>query len=137
MTIKGETFDRIFGGNEIDIRPQGSAELSFGINRSTRDNPALPANQRSTTTFDFDQQIQLNVVGHIGEKLKISTSYNTEATFDFENQMKLEYTGYEDEIIQKIEAGNVSLPLKGQLITGSQTLFGIKTELRFNWTAKL
>ncbi len=131
LTVKGEAFDRIFGGNQIDIRPQGSAELSFGINRSTRDNPALPANQRSTTTFDFNQQIQLNVVGHIGEKLKISTSYNTEATFDFENQMKIEYTGYEDEIIQKIEAGNVSLPLKGQLITGSQTLFGIKTELRF------
>jgi len=131
LTIKGEAFDRIFGGNVIDIRPQGSAELSFGINRSTRDNPALPANQRSTTTFDFNQQIQLNVVGNIGEKLKITTSYNTEATFDFENQMKIEYTGYEDEIIQKIEAGNVSLPLKGQLITGSQTLFGVKTELRF------
>jgi cell surface protein SprA len=131
LTVKGEAFDRIFGGNTIDIRPQGSAELSFGINRSTRDNPALPANQRSTTTFDFNQKIQLNVVGHIGEKLKITTSYNTEATFDFENQMKIEYTGYEDEIIQKIEAGNVSLPLKGQLITGSQTLFGIKTELRF------
>ena len=131
LTVDGEAFDRIFGGNTIDIRPQGSAELSFGINRSTRDNPALPANQRSTTTFDFNQQIQLNVVGHIGEKLKITTSYNTEATFDFENQMKIEYTGYEDEIIQKIEAGNVSLPLKGQLITGSQTLFGIKTELRF------
>lgn len=131
LTVKGEAFDRIFGGNVIDIRPQGSAELSFGINRSTRDNPALPANQRSTTTFDFNQQIQLNVVGHIGEKLKITTSYNTEATFDFENQMKIEYTGYEDEIIQKIEAGNVALPLKGQLITGSQTLFGIKTELRF------
>lgn len=131
LTVKGEAFDRIFGGNKIDIRPQGSAELSFGINRSTRDNPALPANQRSTTTFDFNQQIQLNVIGNIGEKLKVSMNYNTEATFDFENQMKIEYTGYEDEIIQKIEAGNVSLPLKGQLITGSQTLFGIKTELRF------
>ena len=131
LTVKGEAFDRIFGGNKIDIRPQGSAELSFGINRSTRDNPALPTNQRSTTTFDFNQQIQLNVIGNIGEKLKVSMNYNTEATFDFENQMKIEYTGYEDEIIQKIEAGNVSLPLKGQLITGSQTLFGIKTELRF------
>jgi len=131
LTVKGEAFDRIFGGNKIDIRPQGSAELSFGINRSTRDNPALPTNQRSTTTFDFGQQIQLNVIGNIGEKLKVSMNYNTEATFDFENQMKIEYTGYEDEIIQKIEAGNVSLPLKGQLITGSQTLFGIKTELRF------
>ena len=131
LTVKSKAFDRLFGGNKIEIIPQGSAELSFGINRSTRDNPALPSNQRSSTTFDFDQQIQLNVTGKIGEKLKLTTAYNTQATFDFENQMKIEYTGYEDEIIQKIEAGNVSLPLKGSLITGSQTLFGIKTELRF------
>ncbi len=31
LNVKGELFDRIFGGNTIDIRPQGSAELSFGI----------------------------------------------------------------------------------------------------------
>lgn len=131
LNVKGELFDRIFGGNVIDIRPQGSAELSFGVNISKRDNPILPERQRRTSTFDFNQKIQLNVIGNIGEKLKIQTSYNTEATFDFENQIKLEYTGYEDEIIKKIEAGNVSLPLQSSLITGSQTLFGIKTELQF------
>lgn len=131
INIKGEFFDRIFGGNVIDIRPQGSAELSFGINISRRENPILPERQRVTRTFDFQQKIQLNVIGNIGEKLKIQTSYNTEATFDFENQTKLDYTGYEDEIIKKIEAGNVSLPLQSSLITGSQTLFGLKTELQF------
>lgn len=131
INVKGELFDRIFGGNVIDIRPQGSAELSFGINVSRRDNPILPERQRRTSTFDFQQRIQLNVIGNIGEKLKLQTSYNTEATFDFENQTKLEYTGYEDEIIKKVEAGNVSLSLQSALITGSQTLFGIKTELQF------
>lgn len=131
INVKGELFDRIFGGNTIDIRPQGSAELSFGVNVSRRDNPVLPERQRRTSTFDFNQKIQLNVIGNIGEKLKIQTNYNTEATFDFENQLKIEYTGYEDEIIQKIEAGNVSFPLQSSLITGSQTLFGIRTELQF------
>lgn len=131
INVKGELFDRIFGGNTIDIRPQGSAELSFGVNVSKRENPILPERQRRTSTFDFNQKIQLNVIGNIGEKLKIQTNYNTEATFDFENQLKVEYTGYEDEIIQKIEAGNVSFPLQSSLITGSQTLFGVKTELQF------
>ena len=131
LYVEGKAFDRIFGGNTIDIRPQGSAEISFGLNTTRRDNPAIPENQRRTTNFDFDEKIQLNVVGSIGDKLKISTSYNTEATFDFENQTKIEYTGYEDEIIQKIELGNVALPLKGSLIQGSQTLFGVKTELKF------
>ena len=104
LKVKGGGFDRLFGGNSIDIKPQGSAELTLGVNISKTENPRIPVDQRRITTFDFDQRIQLNVIGNIGEKLKLTTSFNTEATFDFENQMKLEYTGYEDEIIKKLEA---------------------------------
>ncbi len=131
IKINSEKFDRIFGGGTIDIRPQGSAELIFGININKTNNPALPERQRRISTFDFDEKIQLNVIGKIGEKLKLTTNYNTESTFEWENQMKLEYTGFEDEIIKKIEAGNVNFGLNTSLITGSQTLFGIKTQLQF------
>jgi cell surface protein SprA len=131
INIKGKFFETLFGSNKIQIRPQGVVELAFGVNSSRYDNPQLPENQRRVTRFDFQQRIQMNVVGQIGEKLKISAAYNTEATFDFENNVKVEYTGFEDEIIQKIEAGNVSLPLNSTLITGAQSLFGVKTELKF------
>jgi cell surface protein SprA len=131
LNVGGGGFDRIFGGNKIDIRPQGSAEITLGVNVSKTENPRIPVNQRRITTFDFDQRIQLNVIGNIGEKLKLTTSYNTEATFDFENQMKLEYTGYEDEIIKELEAGNVSLALPTTLISGVQSLFGVRSELQF------
>ena len=63
----------------------------------------------------------MNVLGKIGDKLQITTNYNTEATFDFDNKVKLEYTGYEDEIIKKIEIGNVGLPLNGTLIQEVKT----------------
>jgi len=131
LYVGGQFFDRIFGGNTVDIRPQGSAELTFGANIQRNDNPAIPEKQRKNTNFDFKEKIQLNVIGNIGTKLKLGFNYNTEASFDFENKMKLEYTGTEDEIIQKIEAGNVTLPLTGTLITGSQSLFGIKTAFKF------
>ncbi|UKN00888.1 cell surface protein SprA [Paracrocinitomix mangrovi] len=131
LKIENEAFDVIFGGDEINIRPQGSAELSFGVNISRYDNPVLPIKQRRVTTFDFQQRINLNLVGQIGDKLKLTIAQNTEATFNFQNQVKIEYTGYEDEIIQKIEAGNVSLPLNTTLIQGSQSLFGIRTDLRW------
>lgn len=131
LHVGGEVFDKIFGSNTIDIRPQGSAELIFGLNISKTDNPILPEKLRRTTTFDFQEKIQMNVTGQIGDKLKLATNYNTEATFDFENKMNIGYEGKEDEILQKIEAGDVTLPLTGSLITGSQSLFGIKTELKF------
>jgi len=131
LSIKSKLFETIFGGSTVEIRPQGSAELIFGINVSKIKNPALPVRQQTNTSFNFDQTIQMNVTGKIGEKMQLGVNYNTDATFDFENEMKLGYTGEEDDIIQLIEAGNVSLPLTGSLISGSQNLFGVKTELKF------
>ncbi len=129
VPIKG--FDRIFGTNTVSIKPQGSAELIFGINISKQKNPSLPKDLQKTVSFDFDEKINIGVTGLIGDKMKVGIKYDTEATFDFENQTTVTYQGKEDEIIQKIEAGNITLPLTGTLITGSHSLFGIKTELKF------
>ncbi|WP_461636514.1 T9SS outer membrane translocon Sov/SprA [Labilibaculum euxinus] len=131
LKLGGQFVDKIFGSNTISIKPQGSAELTFGINTTKVENPTLPVNLRKTTSFDFDEKIQMNVTGTVGEKLKMDVNYNTEATFDFENQMRLEYSGDEDEIIKKIEAGNVSMPISNTLITGGQNLFGVKAQMQF------
>ena len=131
IQVGGEAFDKVFGSNVINIIPQGSAELVFGINISRTDNPTLSEKLRSIPTFDFQEKIQMNVTGTIGEKMQLGINYNTEAMFDFENRTRLEYSGGEDEIIKKIEAGDVTLPLTGTLITGSHSLFGLKTELQF------
>ncbi|MCB0641585.1 MAG: cell surface protein SprA, partial [Phaeodactylibacter sp.] len=132
--IKNSLVDRLFGGTEVDIRPQGSIDLTFGVDFQNVENPALLERQRRQGGFDFDMAIQMDVTGKIGEKLNLSFNYNTQATFDFENPMKLDYNTdnfSEDEIVKKIEAGTVSLPLRGTLIQGSQSLFGVKTELQF------
>ncbi len=134
ISVGSKVFENFFGSDQIIIRPQGNVELSFGVNSSRYDNPILPVKQRRITRFDFQQQIQLNLVGQIGTKLKIGTSYNTQAAFDFDNISKLEYTGSEDQIFQKIELGNVALDLPTSLIQGSQTLFGAKTQMKFGNT---
>jgi len=131
IEIGGEAFDKIFGSNVINIIPQGSAELIFGINISRTQNPTLSEKLRTIPTFDFKEKIQMNVTGTIGDKLQLGVNYNTEAMFEFENRTKLQYAGKEDEIIKKVEAGDVTLPLTGTLITGSYSLFGLKTEMQF------
>ncbi|WP_234462336.1 T9SS outer membrane translocon Sov/SprA [Adhaeribacter terrigena] len=124
-------FDRIFGGNYVDIRPNGNVTLRFGARFNRNFNRQLPLRQQRVGDFEFDQNITLNLIGQIGEKLKLSFNWDTKANFEFENNMKLEYTGYDEEIIRKIEAGNVSLPLNNSLISGGQNLFGVKTQLQF------
>lgn len=135
IDIKQSIADRLFGGTEVDIRPQGSIDLTFGFDYSKVDNPRIPPRaRRNINPIDFDMDIQMNVAGSIGEKLNLNMDYNTQATFDFDNQMKLGYASdafSEDDIIKSIELGNVSLPLQGSLITGAQSLFGVKTQLQF------
>ncbi|RYG08284.1 MAG: cell surface protein SprA, partial [Chitinophagaceae bacterium] len=131
VKINSRVFEKIFGGTTIDIQPSGEAELTFLGRVNKNANPLFNERQRVQSNFDFTQRIQMDVVGNIGTKMKIRMNYNTEAQFDFENQIKLDYTGGADDIIKKIEAGNVSLPLNTSLITGTQALFGIKTQLQF------
>ena len=124
-------FDRIFGGSYVDIRPNGFVTLDFGGRWQRIQNPSIPIRQQKNGGFEFDQQISMNVVGKIGEKLKITADFDNNNSFDFENNLKVEYTGFAEDIIQKIEIGNVSLPLRNSLITGAQNLFGLKTQLQF------
>ncbi len=135
IDVENSLLDRLFGGNTIDIRPQGSIDVTFGVDHQRLDNPILTERQRATTVFDFDMAIQMNVTGKIGEKLTLTTNFNNGATFNFDRQLiKLDYNSDlfgEDDILKKIEAGNVSLPLRGSLIQGAQSLFGLKTELQF------
>ncbi len=134
IAVTPEIFDKVFGGGVIDIRPSGSAEVTFGGNFNKVENPNFPVRQQKNGQFDFGMKMQLNVTGQIGDRLKLNWNYDTEATFEFENQMKLNWGGTEDDIIKNIEVGNVSLPLNGSLIQGGRNLFGIKTELQFGKT---
>lgn len=83
-------------------------------------NPSLPESQRKTLGFDFDEKININVNGKVGDKVNMNMNYNTDATFDFDTKrLKLKYEGKEDEIIKLIEAGNVSMSTNNSLIRGA------------------
>jgi cell surface protein SprA len=124
--------DKVFGPGGVQIKTQGSAELIFGYKTNKIDNPALTEQMRKSNIFDFNEKIQLNVNGTVGDKVNFGLNYNTESSFDFDQKMvKLAYKGKEDDIIKSIEAGNVSMPLNSSLITGSTALFGIKSEMQF------
>lgn len=126
-----ELFDELFGPGGIDIRPTGAIDMELGFQYNRTENPTQFSALQQRPTFLFDMNINMGVVGKIGDKLKINTNYNTKAVFDFDNQIKLEYVGNEDEILQEIRAGNVNFPLPISLIPGSQNLFGVQTKLKF------
>lgn len=135
INLEKNLADRLFGGNEITIEPQGNIDLTFGFDYREDKNPNIDLNrQRQGPFMDFDMNIQMNVEGNIGDKLNLGFNYDTQASFDFDRKIQLKYDSEqfsEDDIIKTIEAGNVSLPLRSNLIQGNQSLFGLKTQLQF------
>ena len=124
--------EKIFGPGGVRIKTQGTAELKLGATMKEIDNPSLPIRNRKTTMMNFDEKINLNVNGKVGDKVNMNLNYNTDATFDFDQQnLKLKYEGKEDEIIKLVEAGNVSFPSNSSLVKGASALFGIRTDMQF------
>ena len=124
--------EKIFGPGGVRIKTQGTAELKLGVTMKNIDNPSLPIRNRKTTAFDFDEKINLNVNGKVGDKVNMNLNYNTDATFDFDTQnLKLKYEGKEDEIFKLVEGGNVSFPSNNSLVKGASSLFGIRTDMQF------
>lgn len=121
----------IFGKNQIRIQINGSVDIHGAFRNTTSDERTSNIFDQSRSEPDFDQQVRVGVRGEIGDKLKIDADWDTERTFEYENQLRVRYTGYEDEIVQSVEAGNVSLQTNSSFISSSQALFGVKAGLQF------
>ena len=132
--VNSKFFETLFGSNEIEVNAQGNILIKFGVLYQKTENPRLSERQRKSTSFDFDQQISASINAKVGTRLGVNINYDTQSTFDFQNLIKLEFTPTEDDIVQKVELGNVSMPLQSSLIKGAQNLFGIKTKLQFGAT---
>jgi cell surface protein SprA len=130
FTVPGgreSTFTTIFGIPEVNLRVNGVANMNVGASIQQTADPSLPPDQQTRVDPTFDQNLQLNIQGTIGDKLTIQTDWDTERTFDYQNRLSIAYDGYEDEIIRSIEMGNVSMQTGNSLIRGSGSLFGIKS----------
>lgn len=132
--VNNKFFEAIFGGNTIDVKPSGSVEVDLGIRFTKQDNPSFSPRNRKTTAFDFNQRISMGLQGKVGTRLNVNINYDTQSTFAFQNLIKLDYAPTEDDILQKIEVGNVSFPISNSLIRGAQSLFGVKAQFQFGKT---
>ncbi|PQJ34800.1 cell surface protein SprA [Salinibacter sp. 10B] len=129
MTVPGgreSAFTTIFGKPQVDLRVNGQADINAGFKYSKNDRQGARTGDATQLDPSFKQDLRLGITGTIGDKMQINVDWDTNNQFDYQNQVKLEYTGYEDEIIQSVEAGNVFLETPSQLISGGQSLFGIK-----------
>lgn len=155
ITIRNKIFETIFGSNKIEIIPNGFASFDLGGLYQKIDNPLILPQNRTNFAVNIQQRIQLGLTGKVGENLQLKANYDTQSGFAFENRMNLVWQakgtwkdlqnkalgdvkdfnkGGEDKIIKRVEFGNVNMPLSTNLIRGSESLFGLKTEFQVGKT---
>jgi cell surface protein SprA len=129
-SVNNKTFEKVFGGNNIAINFNGKVDVRLGIKSTKINNPLTPPPYRKTVSPNFEATYQLNLTGNIGERIKLNFTFDPNSTFDFETNLNIGYKGGEDDILQNLELGNISMPISNSLISGSQSLFGGRADLR-------
>lgn len=122
-------------GQHVALRVSGNVNINGRLQNQKRSQVSSSYREGTSTSFIVDQKQQLNIEGKIGDRISILIDQDSERDFDFENAIKIIYTGQEDDIVQKVEAGNVALSLPGtQFVTFSgknNGLFGLKALMKF------
>lgn len=123
----------------VDVAKLGRVSLTARGNVTVKGNLVFQdqelirskVNETQNTHLEFDQTQRISVEGKIGERVSVNVDHDSERDFSWENNIRINYKGEEDDIIQSVDAGNVSLTLPGsQSLMGSashQGLFGVKT----------
>ncbi|MBN2828880.1 MAG: hypothetical protein JXR56_01005, partial [Candidatus Cloacimonetes bacterium] len=127
----------LLGDEQGKLNLDGSQRLTVtGTSTKRKTNVVYEGKDNSNFDLEMKQDLDLRLRGKIGEKISVDLKHNSnvdEQLFD-PNNIHIEYDGDDDEIVQKIEAGNISLSLSGSKYVStsisSQGLFGVKGELQ-------
>ncbi len=105
----------------IDLRAR--LEMKFDRLRNANctavdvSNPASGC-QGGFPTPSFDQQIRVLARGVVGDRFHVNVDFDTEREFSVNNNINVWYQGLEDEILRRVEVGNVTFaPPASRFIT--------------------
>ncbi|MFN2431207.1 MAG: hypothetical protein ABR599_00030 [Gemmatimonadota bacterium] len=101
----------LFGGSSaLDVN--GRLRVSFG-GGTTKLNPDLrpPGFPRNDLSLELDQLLELDIRGTIGRKVNLAVDFNSEREFQNKNILSAFYQGDEDEILKRIDLGDITVAL--------------------------
>ena len=118
-------------GSEVALKIDGNININGQLIFEDKDLVGINQQQNKSWDLDIEQTQRFNIEGTIGDRVSIKAHQDSEADFSFENDLNITYQGKKNDILKKIEAGNIGLQLpSSQLVNvgsgSSEGLFGIK-----------
>jgi hypothetical protein len=111
----------VFGeGSVFDV--QGKLHVGALGSRSTQD-PDLRSEllRRAVGGFDLDldQTLDLKILGTVGTKLDVAVDFNSQRELESKQLISAAYTGTDDEILKRVEVGDIRVALPPSRFLGS------------------
>lgn len=125
------SFATIFGKPEVSVNVTGDVTVQAGWRWDTQNLGTASVFGQTISSPIFNQRIAVNVGARIGDKLNLTTDWNSFRNIDLDNRFRIGFDGYDDDIIKRVEFGNVQLQTPSTFINGSQALWGIRTDFQF------
>lgn len=119
------------GKEKTDIRISGQDKISIGPSWKVWDDKARN-DPNEATSLEFKQDINVSVKGTIARKTEVVIDHNT-ASSDLlnSNKVRIGYTGDEDEIVKKVDAGDIALNFPSrQQFPSQQGVFGVNGQFK-------
>jgi len=121
---------------DLGIQLNALLEMRFDRLRNLRCTAGDAASLGSSCRGGFnpprvDPQFSVRTGGVVGERVHVNVDYDTQREFDASNNIQVFYQGLEDEILRKVEVGNVTFaPPRSRFITGGipANNFGVAAE---------
>jgi len=129
---------RFLGSSAGRLNLDGTQKLTLEVGSTKRKlQPIYETSSKSRFDLKMEQETNLRLTGKIGDKIDVNLKYNSKLDEQFfdPNNVSIKYTGTEDELVQSVEAGNITLSLSGSRYisysTSSQGLFGVSSKLKY------
>lgn len=124
------------GKERTDVKVSGQDRITMGSSASFYKEQYIFEEEEGKTGFlsgiELKQELDVSVKGVIARKTEVVIDHRSGGTgLTDANKVRIAYTGDEDEIVKKIEAGDVALNLPShQALPAHQGLFGINTQAK-------
>jgi hypothetical protein len=110
LRVPDEITSLLGAGSALDVN--GRLRVAFGGGKTTLE-PDLrpPGFPKNDLNLDLDQLLELDIRGTIGRKINLAVDFNSEREFQNKNILSAFYAGDEDEILKRVELGDIGVSL--------------------------
>lgn len=123
-------------GQGGQLKVTGSRKISFSGRSEWTEGEVQTATSRPSKfpALNMEQRSRFTIEGTVGQKVHVLVDQDSERISELENSIRIRYDGDEDEVIQEIEGGNITLSLPNTEFSGyseqHRGLFGLKARAK-------